>query len=649
MKKNRARKLVIAAALLVAIGLAAYLFRSQLINAMLPAGSRPEPIAFAAAAPADPAAAAAQLAAGFAGQSFAHVEKFKRAGIKSYEGPKTCLGCHEQIKYKNAATGADESADLMTNLTTSVHYRFFSKDHPNVWGFNGELADDFPMGMIDRPCPKPGSFAFTAWAETITTKDGKTLSEGCGQCHIGGQYQAPLGELMPGYVTLAEEKDAIDCLICHAAAYDMNRKQVVRDDNGYARWDQDRSLAAAMSVGKTTAQTCLRCHQHNLGGDIYVDEADPSFMQAARNPGAERPRVMHPGSKRGTPYSPTWDVHAAMGMACTDCHATEGHYIAKGTHTTTMMANDLPGVAVSCEKCHTDAPHAADPLIAADLNRHTAKVACQTCHIPSIGPDNMTMRDFDQPSYEAEPGIHIYSDTVKETAPGKGIAYAWWNGDGSFLGNPIGDNPNGADRYSFYKLQRPWPEYASFDYKGWYERTMRPIAKRKASKLYPFKLFNGKQHIDLGNAGPFGGMFVPYNLPTYYTTGDPKRAAQEELKKPMMAMMYGWMFKYYLLDEFISYMSIPEWNTDAYDDALAMKNVEARWIPTDALLEISHAVRREGALSCPTCHGRDSVMDWKGLGYTDAEIKRLNGVDYAAKIPPPPPDAADAGVEPPRD
>jgi len=63
MKKNRARKLVIAAALLVAIGLAAYLFRSQLINAMLPAGSRPEPIAFAAAAPADPAAAAAQLAA----------------------------------------------------------------------------------------------------------------------------------------------------------------------------------------------------------------------------------------------------------------------------------------------------------------------------------------------------------------------------------------------------------------------------------------------------------------------------------------------------------------------------------------------------------------------------------------------------------
>ena len=83
------------------------------------------------------------------------------------------------------------------------------------------------MGKINRPCPKPGSFAMTAWAEIVVTEKGDTLSEGCGQCHIGGQYQAPLGEMMPFYQTTDEEKDVIDCLICHATAYDMNKKQVI--------------------------------------------------------------------------------------------------------------------------------------------------------------------------------------------------------------------------------------------------------------------------------------------------------------------------------------------------------------------------------------------------------------------------------------
>ncbi len=31
---------------------------------------------------------------------------------------------------------------------------------------------------------------------------------------------------------------------------------------------------------------------------------------------------------------------------CLECHATEGHRIARGLHTTTLMANDLPGVTM---------------------------------------------------------------------------------------------------------------------------------------------------------------------------------------------------------------------------------------------------------------------------------------------------------------
>ncbi len=622
---HRGRGFTVGSILAVAgvAGAGLYVAWPWMINAMMPAGSRPGRIDFKVERLTSQQfdETAKSLAREMPEAEFKHVERFRKAGILGYEGPKTCLACHPTIRFKDARTGEEKSTSLMQNVTTSAHYRFFTTRHPNVWGFNGRLADDFPMGKIDRPCPKPGSFAFTAWAEQVDLPNGKKYSEGCGQCHIGGEYQAPLGELMPGYRTTAAEKDAIDCLICHSAGYDMNRKQVVRDPNGFTRWDQDRSMRAAMSVTRTTAQTCLRCHQHNMGGDRYVDDADPSYMQSLQNTGHERPRVLHPGSKRGTPYSPTWDVHAAAGLACTQCHTTEGHYIAKGTHTTTMMANDLPDIEVSCESCHSGEPHQGSA--GARLNRHVTRIACQTCHIPSLHPDNATRRDFAKPELEADAGLYVYTDVEKETAPGKGIHYAWWTGDGTFLGNPIGDNPNGKRLYSFYKVQNKWPEFAGFDYAGWYEKTMRPIAARKPSKLYPLKLYNGRQHIDLQNIGPFGGMFVPYNLPTYYATGDPGKAAQAEVAKPMMKMMYGAMFKYYLMNRFMSYMDIDGWNTGSYEDVLHLRKVEPRWIPTDALMEVDHAIRREGALSCGQCHAPDGVMDWKDLGYADDEIARL--------------------------
>jgi hypothetical protein len=598
---------------------------SETINRMMPSGNRPGDVSFVSETitPEQLDQISAELNAAYS-REFNHIERFREAGILSYEGPSTCLSCHKDVTYEDLATGETKSEDLMRNVTTSVHYRFYSTDHPNVYGFNGQLADEFRMGKINRPCPKPGSFAMTAWAAPVVLPSGDTLSEGCGQCHIGGQPTAPLGEMMPGYRTLGSEKEAIDCLICHSVGYDMNRKQVVPDDKGRWYWDQDRSMRAALSVTRPTSQACLRCHQHNFGGDIYVDDADSSFFESMVNKGETRPRIAHPGSKRGTPYSPTWDVHAAAGMDCIDCHQTQGHYIAKGTHTTTMMANDLPEVEVSCINCHDAAPHSENEEWADLYNDHTEKIACQTCHIPSLHEDNATYRDFATPEFEEHPGLWVYTDTHKETEPGKGIVYAWWNGDATFLGNPIGDNPNGKDLYQFYKPTNVWPEFADFDYDGWYEEVMRPIAKNgRTSKIYPMKLFNGRQHIDLQNIGPFGGMYLPYNLPTYYLTGDPDSAAMIEMDHAMIKKMYGWMFDVYMMDKFMRFMDVDGWNRCAYDDAADLEQVEARWIPQDALLEASHAIRRDGALSCNSCHSPNGVMDFKALGYDDNDIADL--------------------------
>ena len=626
MHRSKTRLFTVLFSILIILLVIVYFSWSHLINLMLPADSRPGKVEFPVVnvSEAQFNATATELTGKY-DTDFPHIKRFKEAGITAYEGPGTCLKCHAQITVTDVHTGKEKKVNLLKNITQSAHYKFFTMSHPNVYGFNGKLADNFPMGKIDRPCPKPGSFAFTAWAEWVVLDNGDTLSEGCGQCHIGGQYQVPLGEIMPFYRTLDEEKEAIDCLICHAVAYDMNKKQVVRDKNGKMRWDQDRSLKAALSVTRPTSQNCLRCHQHNFGGDIYIDPADPSFMQSMLNPGHQRPRVKHPGSKRGTPFSPTWDVHAAAGVSCIDCHITEGHRIAKGTHTTTMMTNDLPDVEVACENCHSSEPHQENSEIAEYLNSHVEKIACQTCHIPSLHPDNATRRDFAHPVYEEDHHIWVYDDIEKETEPGKGIKYVWWNGDATFLGNPIGDNPNGEGLYKFYNPTHTWPEFKDFDYDSWYEQVMRPIAqKRQPSKLYAMKLFNGRQHIDLENMGPFGGMFVPYNLPAYYTTGNPDAAAKKEMEKSMMKMMYGTMFKYYLMDKFMGFMAVDGWKANVYEKVHSLKRVEPRWLPADAMLEISHSIRREGALTCGNCHNPNGILNWKELGYTADEIETLS-------------------------
>ncbi|MFZ1685515.1 MAG: hypothetical protein WAU88_15465 [Candidatus Zixiibacteriota bacterium] len=618
------RAKIIAAAAIIVVGVGIWSGWSCLINLMLPKENRPVSISFASEkiTSGDFDRLASQLADQYK-VTFSHITLYREAGVLQYEGPQTCLRCHEDISFKDLASGQQRKETLMSNLTTSAHYRFYTSEHPNVYGFNGQLATDFRMGKIDRPCPKPGSFAMTSWAAPVVLRSGDTLSEGCGQCHVGGQVTAPLGEMMPGYGTLAQEKDAIDCLICHSVAYDMNRKQVVRNESGQWSWGEDRSMRAAMSVTRPTAQACLRCHQHNLGGDMYVDSADSSFMESLTRSGENRPRVKHPGSKRGTPYSPTWDVHAAAGLSCIECHKTEGHRIAKGTHTTTMMANDLPKVEVACEECHTSAPHKKTDR-SDELNGHTEKLACQTCHIPSLHPDNATRRDFATPMLEEKPGVWVYTDIEKECDPGRGIVYKWWNGDGTFLGNPIGENPNGKNLYRFYNPTNTWPEFKQFDYAAWYERVMRPIAKAgRPSKIYAMKLFNGRQHIDLQNMGPFGGMYLPYNLPTYYTSGNPDSAASVEMQSGMMKMMYGWMFDIYMMDKFMRFMEIDGWNTGAYADASTNHQVEARWIPQDASLEISHAIRKTGALTCANCHATNGVMDFASLGYDPAEIAAL--------------------------
>jgi LPXTG-motif cell wall-anchored protein len=91
-----------------------------------------------------------------------------------------------------------------------------------------------------------------------------------------------------------------------------------------------------------------------------------------------------------------------------------------------MIAQEATGIEVSCSKCHSEAPHEGDEAEA--LNSHTARVACQTCHIPLLArdpdlPTQMT-RDYAQPVLNEARGL--YGPKIEKE--GNLIpTYLWWN------------------------------------------------------------------------------------------------------------------------------------------------------------------------------------------------------------------------------
>ena len=174
-------------------------------------------------------------------------------------------------------------------------------------------------------------------------------------------------------------------------------------------------LTVAQNAQKPTADMCQRCHFAASGG----------------------PNFKHGDSPLGTT-----DVHIAAGMSCVDCHTTDRHQIAGGGDLKAHDPIDLE-VEVACANCHTTEPHESGA--AALLNIHTARVACQTCHIPAIARDEtwptMLSRDYTQAVYNETTGLygptHVLESNVLPT-------YYWWNGRMESPPYPVGslDDPD---------------------------------------------------------------------------------------------------------------------------------------------------------------------------------------------------------------
>lgn len=453
-----------------------------------------------------------------------------------YQGAETCAACHP---------------DAVEEITTSAHWLCASEVH-DVAG----LPDGTWWGMVNRECALAGSTALSNW--TAST-DGRFTAQaaGCGMCHIGSLARPPLP---PGRAPTAAEAATVDCLVCHAASYDMGvRKTLVTATDGSTHWGQDTSLEAALSITRVpTAEACLRCHEHSFSADY----------------------------KRGTPYTVANDRHAAAGMPCTSCHLTEHHKIAKGLAESDMLANDRPEVAVTCANCHGDAPHRGED--AALLDVHVERVACQTCHVPTVS--GVVSEDWGKPVADDSQGP--YSALSKYDAI-PAVAGLWVPQLVIERGHPdyMWRVPNDGD----HPDAQSWMAFATAK-RGTDGARLYPVRALAQTLLFDknLKMWQAPGMAFLKNEQGMADfpLLLSPDRETYNRTGDVKAAIDAGMK-PYAAMGLQWS---------------GEW--------MAMR------VPGTSYISVNHGVKRMG-LSCTDCHSPHGVLDFAALGYSQQEVKTL--------------------------
>ena len=315
------------------------------------------------------------------------------AGIDKYEGPKTCLECHDT---------------LGKEVAQSLHYQLQAEPQAIEGWEKGKTA-----GMLVSYCAPPNTVAGHNWLGTLQPYDSAKPAQpgGCGRCHIGlGAKPNPVDKLTEA------DYENIDCLICHGPGY---RRTVVKEVTkskmkvrGEVRFklapDPDLDiLKVVRNVQKPTSEMCLRCHALAGGGLNY---------------------------KHGVVPTADTDVHFSMGMNCTECHVTKKHKIAGGGD---LRAQELTDVRVACDNCHTLTPHKGER--ADFLNRHVNRIACQTCHIPAIARDprmpTIVERDWTKPVLDPKSGLY---EPAGKTSANVRPEYLWWNRTMKLNNEPAG-------------------------------------------------------------------------------------------------------------------------------------------------------------------------------------------------------------------
>ena len=300
----------------------------------------------------------------------------------------------------------------------------------------------------------------------------------CTSCHVGYGWKDA------SFDFTSEEN--VDCLACH------DTTGIYRKPPGLAGHPQLKDVEnppgsgkitkgiditkVAQKVGKSSRDNCGSCHFYGGGGDgVKHGDLDSSLAAPEKE----------------------LDVHmdaTGLDFTCATCHKTSSHDVAGSRYT--PVAQDKDGSHMrgkedksnpaTCVSCHDNAPHKQN----AQLNTHTSKIACQTCHIPEFARGGVATKmswDWSTAGERDAEGKHIvrkdekgriiYESRKGSFTLGENVKpeYFWFNGSVNYtLVTDKVDKTDGVTRIN-------WIDGKPDDGK---------------SMIWPFKVFRGAQPYD---------------------------------------------------------------------------------------------------------------------------------------------------------
>ncbi|MBN2135604.1 MAG: tetrathionate reductase family octaheme c-type cytochrome [Acidobacteria bacterium] len=371
----------------------------------------------------------------------------------------------------------------------------------------------------------------------------------CTSCHAGYGWKDKNFDF--------DNEKNVDCLVCHeqtgtyvkfpTGAGHPTYVETVFMGKTYYPPDFNK---IAQSVGKPTRKNCGACHYYGGGGDgVKHGDMDASLQN----------------SERGL------DVHMNLkgeNFDCIECHRTLDHKIAGGCSSRLPENDTYKSPMITCESCHTDAPHRTeDTVFANKLNDHTDVVSCQACHIDRFAKEKPTKMFWDWSKagqkdengkpftkkdadgnviYDSKKGAFIWKKKVMPE-------YYWWNGDIS-----VTTGTDKIDPSSKVIINKVVGSYAD-----------------GKSKIHPFKVHRGVQPFDpVNNTLVIPKLFGPKGSGAYWAEFDWNKAVKAGME----------------------YADLPF-------------SGEVGFIETEMYWPQYHMVSpKENALSCEECHSKEGRL-----------------------------------------
>jgi len=426
---------------------------------------------------------------------------------------------HEDLVYTGPGTCLECHYEHALDVFESTHYQWKG------------MAPD----MINQ-----GSWLQGKHAGAVNTYCGNITGnwEGCSNCHVGRGAE-------PESSSSQAQLENIDCMVCHQDAYKRTKVNgVFQPDTSSMSISMD---LAVQTVHTPTRASCLQCHAKAGGGDA-VKRGDLALATA------------HTADRQ-------YDVHMATtgaNLNCQSCHVPENHrFPGKGSD---IRPTDLVGVDLDCTNggCHNSAPHDSS-----EINRHTGKVACQTCHIPVFAKDASDStateatelhRSWQLGSDHTQAPFHPVLLKANDQVP----VYRYWN--------------RTSDNYLLFDAVYEDPETGTY-------HTSVPdgAVNDPGSKLYPFKYKTSDYPLRAES-----NQLIALDTSKFFATADAEAAAMDGLEN----MGFN-------------------------------REDEYQWVITDTYQLLNHQVSpSDDALRCSACHMTTSRMDLQGdLGFAPASSR----------------------------